>query len=54
MTTPLLSRLDESELEAVLAHAQPTSRTAYAAMMDVCSVLSRVSWCSPLCSASAT
>ena len=42
VTTPLLSRLDESELEAVLAHELAHLAHRDAAVMDVCSAPSRV------------
>jgi heat shock protein HtpX len=42
VTTPLLRRLDESELEAVLAHELAHLAHRDAAVMDVCSAPSRV------------
>ena len=42
MTTPLLRRLDESELETVLAHELAHLAHRDAAVMDVCSAPSRV------------
>jgi heat shock protein HtpX len=42
VTTPLLTRLDEAELEAVLAHELAHLAHRDAAVMDVCSAPSRV------------